>query len=164
VFDLCGAEQPWWWGVPLLLAGAAIAAIGSLRAALADTVHTVASDGSQHLFGMGTMALGLALFARAVDLPSVTAQALAAAWLALVGHMLCQTLLLRCADATESGAGTRSSIASGLIHHAGHRRKLPGRVVRDRRAAARSRLCRVYGCCSSRAAAAARIGDRGRRC
>ena len=63
------------------------------------------------------MALGVALFARAVDLPSVTSQALAAAWLALVGHVLCRTLLLRCADATESGAGTRRlDRLGGLIH------------------------------------------------
>jgi hydrogenase-4 component B len=117
LFDLCGAEQPWWWGAPLLLAGAATAAIGSLRAALADTLHTVASDGSLHLFGMATMALGVALFARAVDLPSVTSQALEAAWLALVGHVLCRMLLLRCADASESGAGTRRlDRLGGLIH------------------------------------------------
>ena len=63
------------------------------------------------------MALGVALFARAVDLPSVTSQALDAAWLALVGHVLCRTLLLRCADATESGAGTRRlDRLGGLIH------------------------------------------------
>jgi hydrogenase-4 component B len=117
LFDLCGAEQPWWWGVPLLLSGAAIAVIGSFRAALANTLHAVASVGSLHLFGMGTMALGVALFARAVDLPSVTSQALDAAWLALVGHVLCRTLLLRCADATESGAGTRRlDRLGGLIH------------------------------------------------
>ena len=117
LFDLCGVGQPLWWGVPLLVAGAAIAAIGSLRAALADTLHTVVSAGSLHLFGMATMALGVALFARAVDLPSVTSQALDAAWLALVGHVLCRTLLLGCADATENGAGTRRlDRLGGLIH------------------------------------------------
>ena len=117
LFDLCGAGQPLWWGVPLLLAGAAIAAIGSLRAALADTLHEVVSACSLHLFGMAAMALGVALFARAVDLPSVTSHALDAAWLALVGHVLCRTLLLRCADAAESGAGTRRlDRLGGLIH------------------------------------------------
>ena len=99
LFDLCGAGQPLWWGVPLLLAGAAIAAIGSLRAALADTLHEVLSSVRCHLFGMAAMALGVALFARAVDLPSVASQALDAAWLALVCHVLCRTLLLLCADA-----------------------------------------------------------------
>ena len=59
------------------------------------------------------MALGVALFARAVDLPSVTSQALAAAWLALVAHMLCRTLLLRCADAVESGLARAGSTGWG---------------------------------------------------
>ena len=102
---------------PLLLAGVGIAAIGSLRAALADTLHKVLSVGSLHQFGMATMALGVALFARAVDLPSVASRALAAAWLALVCHMLCRTLLLMCADAVESGAGTRRlDLMGGLLH------------------------------------------------
>lgn len=107
LFDLCGAGQPLWWAAPLLLAGAAIAAVGSLRAALADTLHGAAAVGALHLFGMATMALGVAVFARSVDLPSVEQHALEAAWLALVCHVLCRTLLLRCADAVERGAGTR---------------------------------------------------------
>ena len=117
LFDLCGAGQPLWWGVPLLLAGAGIAAICSLRAALADTLHKVLSVGSLHQVGMATMALGVALFARAVDLPSVASRALAAAWLAVVCQMLCHTLLLMCADAVEIGAGTRRlDLMGGLIH------------------------------------------------
>ena len=117
LFDLCGVGQPLWWGVTLLLVGAGIAAIGSLRAALADTLHKVLSVGSLHQFGMATMALGVALFARAVDLPSVASRALAAAWLAVVCHMLCRTLLLMCADAVESGAGTRRlDLMGGLLH------------------------------------------------
>ena len=117
LFDLCGAGQPMWWGVPLLLAGAAIATIGSLRAALADTLHAVLSFGSLHLFGMAVIALGVALLARPADLPSVASQALDAAWLALVGHVLCRTLLLRCAAAADTGAGTRRlDCLGGLIH------------------------------------------------
>jgi hydrogenase-4 component B len=117
LFDLCGDGQPLWWGVPLLLAGAAIATIGVLRAALAGTLHTVLLVASLPLFGMAAMALGVALFARPVDLPSVASHALNAAWLALVGHVLCRTLLLRCAGAVESGAGTRRlDRLGGLIH------------------------------------------------
>jgi hydrogenase-4 component B len=117
LFDLCGVGQPLWWGVTLLLAGAGIATIGSLRAALADTLHKVLSVGSLHQFGMATIALGVALFARVVDLPSVASRALAAAWLAVVCHMLCRTLLLMCADAVESGAGTRRlDLMGGLLH------------------------------------------------
>ncbi len=117
LFDLCGVGQPLWWGVPLLLAGAGIAAIGSLRAALADTLHKVLSVGSLHQVGLAVVALGVALCARAVDLPSMASRALAAAWLALVCHLLCRTLLLMCADTVESGAGTRRlDLMGGLLH------------------------------------------------
>jgi formate hydrogenlyase subunit 3/multisubunit Na+/H+ antiporter MnhD subunit len=117
LFDLCGEAQPLWWGVPLLLAGGAIAAIGSLRAALLDTLQAVLSVSSLHLFGMAAMALGVALFARAVDLPSAASLALDAAWLALVCHVLCRTLLVLCASAVERGAGTRRlDSLGGLIH------------------------------------------------
>jgi hydrogenase-4 component B len=107
LFDLCGAAPPQWWGVPLLIGGAAIAAAGSLRAALADTVHEALAFCALPLFGMSVAALAAALLAGAVDLPSVASRALDAAWLALVGHALCRTLLLAAAASAESGAGTR---------------------------------------------------------
>jgi hydrogenase-4 component B len=118
LFDLCGVGQPPWWGILLLLAGVGIAVTGSLRAALAETLHEVLSLGPLNQFGMVAMGLGVAQFARAVDLPSVASHALAAAWLALVCHVLCRALLLRCADAVESGAGTRRlDRLGGLLHH-----------------------------------------------
>jgi formate hydrogenlyase subunit 3/multisubunit Na+/H+ antiporter MnhD subunit len=117
MLDLCGVEQPLWWGIPLLLAGAGIAVIGAFRAAIADTLHAVLSLGSLTQLGMAVVALGVAHFARAVDLPSVASGALAAVWLAVVCHVLCRTLLLRCADAVESGAGSRRlDRLGGLIH------------------------------------------------
>ena len=115
--DLGDLAQPLWLGVPLLLTGAAIAVIASLRAALAETLHTVLPVASLPLFAMSLMALGVALFARTVDLPSVVALALNAAWLALVCHMLSRTLLQLCADAVEAGASTRRlDRLGGLIH------------------------------------------------
>jgi NADH:ubiquinone oxidoreductase subunit 5 (subunit L)/multisubunit Na+/H+ antiporter MnhA subunit len=117
LFDLCGPGQPLWWGALLLLAGAAIALAGSLRASLADTLHTTASAAPLVLFGMAGIALGVALMARAVDLPSVASLALEAAWLALVTHVLCRTLLSLLAKAVEGGAGTRRlDRLGGLIH------------------------------------------------
>ena len=107
LFEPAGAAQPQWWAVPLLIGGAAIAAAGSLRAALADTVHEALACCALPLFGLSVVALGNALLAGVVDLPSVASRALDAAWLALVGHALCRTLLLAAADAVESGAGTR---------------------------------------------------------
>jgi hypothetical protein len=117
LFDLCGPGQPLWWGAPLLLAGAAIALIGALRASLADTLQAAASAAPLALFGMAGIALGVALMARAVDLPSVASLALEAAWLALVAHVLSRTLLSLVAEAVEGGAGTRRlDRLGGLIH------------------------------------------------
>jgi len=117
LFDLCGAGQPFWWGVPLLVGGSIAATIVALRAALSDTLHDVASHAAQHQFGLAVTGLGVALLARAVDLPLVTGHALSAAWLALVCHVLCRTLLLRCSEAVESGAGTRRlDRLGGVIH------------------------------------------------
>jgi hydrogenase-4 component B len=68
--------------------------------------------------GMAVMALGVALLAGAVDLPSVAARALDAAWLAVVSHALCWALFGLCADSVEQGAGTRRlDRLGGLIHH-----------------------------------------------
>ncbi len=117
LFDLCGPSQPLWWGAPLLLAGAGIAAIGTLRAALANTLHAALSAGPLQPSGMAVMALGMALAARAVDLPSVASHALDAVWLSLVCLVLCRTLSGLCADAIENGAGTRRlDRLGGLIH------------------------------------------------
>jgi hypothetical protein len=117
LFDLCGPGQPLWWGVPLLLVGAAVALIGALRASLADALHAAASAAPLALFGMAGIALGVALMARAVDLPSVVSLALEAAWLALVTHVLCRTLLSLVGEAVEGGAGTRRlDRLGGLIH------------------------------------------------
>ncbi|MEJ0016883.1 MAG: proton-conducting transporter membrane subunit [Acetobacteraceae bacterium] len=117
LLDLCGPAQPAWWGAPLALLGAAVALAGAWRACLAGTLHAVAAAAPLHLAGMAVIGLGLALFARAVDQPAVAAQALDAAWLAVVGHALCRALLLLCADAAEAGAGTRRlDRLGGLIH------------------------------------------------
>ena len=144
LFDLCGAGQPLWWGVPLLLAGAAIAAIGSLRAALADTLHTVASVGSLHLFGMAAMALGVALFARA-GRSAIGHIAGARCGVAGAGRPRAvpdaAAAVRRCGGERRRHAPARPPGGTDPPH-AGHRRELPGRAVRGRRAAARSRLCR----------------------
>jgi len=117
LFDLCGTEQPLWWGVPLLLSGAAVAAAGSLRSAQADTLHEVVSASALLPLGMSMIAIGVALFARAVDLPSVASNALAAAWLALVAGVLGGSLLSAAADVVERSAGTRRlDRLGGVIH------------------------------------------------
>ncbi len=117
LFDLCGAGQPLWWGVPLLLAGISIAMIASLRGALSELLDAAVSQVSLHQMGLAVIGLGVALCARGVDLPSVASHALDAAWLAIACHALCRALLLRCADAVESGAGTRRlDCLGGVVH------------------------------------------------
>jgi formate hydrogenlyase subunit 3/multisubunit Na+/H+ antiporter MnhD subunit len=117
LFDLCGTAQPLWWGVPLLLAGAGIAMVTSLRGALADWLDVAVWQASLHQVGLAVIGLGVALCARGVDLPSVASHALDGAWLAIACHALCRALLLRCADAVESGAGTRRlDLLGGVIH------------------------------------------------
>jgi hydrogenase-4 component B len=105
--DLGGPALPSWSGLPLLVLGGAAVLLGPLRAATATTVHGVVRAGSAHQLGMAAAGVGLALLARAVDRPDITLLALQAAWLWLVCYVLCQTLLLRCAEAVEHGAETR---------------------------------------------------------
>jgi formate hydrogenlyase subunit 3/multisubunit Na+/H+ antiporter MnhD subunit len=117
LLDLSGPAQPLWWGVPLLIIGITAATAGSLRANFATTLHAVLSIGSLHQLGFALVGIGLAMIARSVDLPDVTLLALQAIWLLLACHVLCQTLLLLCAGAMESGAGTRRlDRLGGLIH------------------------------------------------
>jgi hypothetical protein len=105
--DLCGAGQPPWWGAVLLLAGGGVALLGSLRAALAGTLHAFATCAPLQPFGMAASALGAALLVRAADLPAAVSLALSATWLALVSCVLCRVLLLLIAEGVEAGAGTR---------------------------------------------------------
>jgi hydrogenase-4 component B len=117
VLDLCGPAQPLWWGVALIVAGAASAVLGPLRSAFVAEIEPVLAVGSLHQAGTAVVALGVALLARAADLPQVASLALGAAWLQLVAHALCRTLLLLCADAVRQGAGTRRLDRSGGLVH-----------------------------------------------
>jgi formate hydrogenlyase subunit 3/multisubunit Na+/H+ antiporter MnhD subunit len=117
LFDLCGPTQPLWWAVPLLLGGTATALAATLRASLADTLHAQAAAAAMHQVSLAVTALGIALLARAVDLPALASLALEAAWLALACLVFCRALLLVCAEAIETAAGTRRlDRLGGLIH------------------------------------------------
>jgi hydrogenase-4 component B len=117
LLDLCGTAQPIWWGVPLLVLGAASSVFGPLRAAFETRLEPVFAIGSLHEMGLAVMGLGVALFAHAADLPQVASLALDASWLLLVTHALCRTLLSLCAGAAHRGAGTRRlDRLGGLIH------------------------------------------------
>jgi len=116
LFDLFGAAQLSWFGVGLLMVGAAVALSGSLRAAVVTEFDAVVLIGSVHQLGLVLVGLGLALIARAVDLPSLLALALDAAWLQFICLVLGRVLLLQCAAMVQAGAGTRRlDLLGGLI-------------------------------------------------
>ena len=107
LFDLCGSATPVWWGVPLLVAGAASAVLGALRAnAEADMRAALAAStiGNSGLIAVG---LGVALAARGADLGPLAALALGGALLLALAHGLFKTLLYLAAGAVQHGAGTR---------------------------------------------------------
>ncbi len=117
LFDLCGPLQPLWWSVPLLVAGSASAVLGGLRANMeADLKSVLAASTVEHV-GFVAIGLGLALAARAADLPALASLALAAALLHALNHGVFKTLLFLCAGAAQHGAGSRLlARLGGLIH------------------------------------------------
>jgi hydrogenase-4 component B len=107
LFDLMGRDAPAWWGLVLLLVGTASAALGALRANLETDIKTVLGCAAVSQTGLIVAGFGLALLARAADLPSLASLALAAALLLAAGHALFKPLLMLAAGAVQHGAGSR---------------------------------------------------------
>jgi formate hydrogenlyase subunit 3/multisubunit Na+/H+ antiporter MnhD subunit len=107
IFDLCGPSQPMWWGVPLILLGAAGAVIGGLRANMETDIKAVLACSTVENIGLICIGLGLGFAARAVDLAPLAALALGGALLHAVAHGIFKSLLFLAAGATQHGAGTR---------------------------------------------------------
>jgi formate hydrogenlyase subunit 3/multisubunit Na+/H+ antiporter MnhD subunit len=117
VFDLCGPAQPLWWGVPLLVTGAASAVLGGLRATMEDDLKSVLACSTIENIGLIVIGLGLALSARAVDLTPLAALAMGGALLHALGHAMFKSLLFLGAGSVQHGAGTRRlNLLGGLIH------------------------------------------------
>lgn len=118
LFDLCGPAVPAWWGVPLLVTGAASAVLGMLWANMeSDLVSVLAASTIGHI-GLIATGLGVALAARGADLPALAALALGGALLHALAHGLFGTLLLLAAGAVQDRVGVRLlSELGGLIHH-----------------------------------------------
>jgi formate hydrogenlyase subunit 3/multisubunit Na+/H+ antiporter MnhD subunit len=108
LFDLCGPAQPGWWGVPLLVLGAAGAVLGGLRANLESDMRAVLGCATVASVGLVAAGLGVALVARAADVPGLAALALAGALLQVMAHGLVAALLCLAAGAVQRGAGTRA--------------------------------------------------------
>ncbi len=118
LFDLCGDATPVWWGVPLLVLGAASATIGALRAVLEDDLKAALACSTVENVGLIVIGFGLALAARGADLAPLAALALGAALLHVLAHGTFKTLLFLGAGAADHAAGTRRlSRLGGLVHH-----------------------------------------------
>ncbi|HKM63383.1 MAG TPA: proton-conducting transporter membrane subunit [Acidisphaera sp.] len=118
LFDLCGDATPVWWGVPLVVLGAASATIGVLRAVLEDDLKAALACSTVENVGLIAIGFGLALAARGADLAPLAALALGAALLHVLAHGTFKTLLFLGAGAADHAAGTRLlSRLGGLVHH-----------------------------------------------
>jgi formate hydrogenlyase subunit 3/multisubunit Na+/H+ antiporter MnhD subunit len=117
LFDLCGPAQPLWWGVPLILMGAASAVLGALRANTEADIKAVLAASTVGNVGLIAIGIGVALIARAADLPTLAALALGGAMLHAANHGVFKTLLCLCAGTMQHGAGSRTlARLGGLIH------------------------------------------------
>jgi formate hydrogenlyase subunit 3/multisubunit Na+/H+ antiporter MnhD subunit len=117
LFDLCGPAQPGWWGVPLLVMGAASTVLGGLRATIEGDIKAVLACSTIENVGLIAIGLGIALAARAADLAPLASLAMAGALLHAMAHGLFKSLLFLGAGAAQHGAGSRLlERLGGLIH------------------------------------------------
>jgi hydrogenase-4 component B len=116
-FDLAGPAQPGWWSVPLIALGAAGAVLGAARAAIEGEITGVLGAATICHAGLIAVGLGVALTARAADLPALASLALGGALLHAVAHALSAMPLFLAAGAVAEQAGTlRLARLGGLIH------------------------------------------------
>lgn len=106
-----------WWGLPLLMLGAASVLAGGFDATRRDDLDTAVAANSVRQTGLIAIGLGIALTARAADLPAVCAMALAAVVLLAIIQALCGTLLSLAAGAIHYGAGTSQFDRLGGVVH-----------------------------------------------
>jgi formate hydrogenlyase subunit 3/multisubunit Na+/H+ antiporter MnhD subunit len=117
LLDLPGVSQPLWWGAAMVLAGAATAAFGALRAMLAEDLKALLACSTIENAGMVVAAFGLAACFRAADLGALAGLALAAGLLHAAHHALFKTLLFLAAGAVLAEGGSRLlDRLGGLVH------------------------------------------------
>jgi len=117
LFDAGAAVPPAWWGWPLSLFGVFSALAGGLDATRAADLDTALAAGTLRQTGLAMLGLGIALTARAADLPSVETMALAAVLLLIGTQAIGGTLQALASSAVRAGAGTRQlDRLGGLVH------------------------------------------------
>ena len=117
LLDLGGPAQPLWWGVPLVMLGAASALLGALRANLEEDGKTLLACSTIENIGLIAIGLGLAACFRAADLGALAALAAGAALLHALHHAVFKTLLfLGLGEAAQGGGSRHLDRLGGLIH------------------------------------------------
>jgi hydrogenase-4 component B len=115
---------PRWWGLVLLIIGAASAVYGVLQASTAtDLKRLLAHSTTEHL-GLITLALGAATLLSSVGARDAAEIALAAALLHVVGHAAFKTLAFLAAGSVLAGTGLRD-----LDRMGGLARRMPATTV-----------------------------------
>ncbi len=108
LLDVTGPAQPLWWGMPLVLLGAASAVLGALRANLEEDGKAVLACSTVEHVGLIAVGLGLAAVFRAADLGALAALAAGAALLHAMAHALFKTALFLGFGEVARGAASRA--------------------------------------------------------
>jgi len=106
-FDLLGPPA-WWWGVPVLIAGAGTAAMGVLYALMQSDLKRVLAYSTIENIGLVFVGIGLSLAFEANDMRPAAALAMTAALFHVFNHMLFKSLLFFGAGAVLTATGERS--------------------------------------------------------
>ena len=106
VFDLLGPAA-WWWGVPVLFAGAGTATLGVLYALMQNDIKRVLAYSTIENIGLVFVGLGLALAFEANGMKAAAALAMTAALFHVLNHMLFKSLLFFGAGAVLTATGER---------------------------------------------------------
>ena len=118
IFDICGPAQASWWGVPLLLAGAASALLGALRANMEVDSKAILACSTIENVGLIAVGLGLALMFRGADMAVPAALAMSGALLHVLTHGLFKCLLFLGVGVAQAQAGSRRVDGlGGLLHN-----------------------------------------------
>jgi hydrogenase-4 component B len=104
--DLPGSATQFWWGAMLVLAGGTAAMTEGWRAASAQDIDTAVAALLRDLAAVAVVAIGLAMIARAADLPGSATFAYEAACLAALTASLAGTLAVLSCHVIGTNAGT----------------------------------------------------------
>jgi len=111
--DLGDPLAPGWWSVPVLAMGAVTALIGGWRAASDMDLGASLGGLAQRQSGLVAIGIGLAMVARAADLATLGALALAAVLMLAATQAVCGTLAQLAAGAVQTEAGSRRIVLLG---------------------------------------------------